>query len=174
MATHSSVLARRIPGTEEPGGLPTMGSHRVGHDWSDLAAAAAKEAWLSWGFAGGALVKHLPVNVGDTSSILGSGRSSGEGNGNLLHYSCLENLLDRGAWQAIVHGVAKSQTWLKELNWHTCACLGYTSSVILVLSQEFHGYSVSITFCLQSISSITTCIQKIIIIIIIWNPFGSK
>ena len=40
MATHSSVLAWRIPGTEEPDGLPSMGSHRVGHDWSDLAAAA--------------------------------------------------------------------------------------------------------------------------------------
>ena len=41
MATHSSVLAWRIPGTGEPGGLPSMGSHRVGHDWSDLRAAAA-------------------------------------------------------------------------------------------------------------------------------------
>ena len=41
MATHSSVLAWRIPGTGEPGGLPSIGSHRVGHDWSDLAAAAA-------------------------------------------------------------------------------------------------------------------------------------
>ena len=41
MATHSIVLAWRIPGTGEPGGLPSMGSHRVGHDWSDLAAAAA-------------------------------------------------------------------------------------------------------------------------------------
>ena len=40
MATHSSVLAWRIPGTAEPGGLPSMGSYRVGHDWSDLAAAA--------------------------------------------------------------------------------------------------------------------------------------
>ena len=39
MATHSSVFAWRIPGTREPGGLPSMGSHRVGHDWSDLAAA---------------------------------------------------------------------------------------------------------------------------------------
>ena len=49
MATHSSVLAWRIPGTAEPCGLPSMGSHRVGHDWSDLAAAAAtwkaQEAW---------------------------------------------------------------------------------------------------------------------------------
>ena len=41
MATHSSVLAWRIPGTGEPGGLPSLGSHRVGHNWSDLAAAAA-------------------------------------------------------------------------------------------------------------------------------------
>ena len=41
MATHSSILAWRIPGTGEPGGLPSMGSHRVGHDWSDLAAVAA-------------------------------------------------------------------------------------------------------------------------------------
>ena len=44
MATHSSVLAWRIPGTGEPDGLPSMGSHRVGHDWSDLAAAAAAAA----------------------------------------------------------------------------------------------------------------------------------
>ena len=44
MATHSSVLAWRIPGIGEPGGLPSMGSHRVGHDWSDLAAAAAAAA----------------------------------------------------------------------------------------------------------------------------------
>ena len=43
MATHSSVLAWRIPGSAEPGGLPSMGSHRVGHDWSDLAAVAAAQ-----------------------------------------------------------------------------------------------------------------------------------
>ena len=47
MATHSSVLAWRIPGTGEPGGLPSMGSHRVGHDWSDLAAAAAASVQFS-------------------------------------------------------------------------------------------------------------------------------
>ena len=44
MATHSSVLAWRIPGMGEPGGLPSMGSHRIRHDWSDLAAAAAAAA----------------------------------------------------------------------------------------------------------------------------------
>ena len=48
MATHSSVLAWRIPGTGEPGGLPSMGSHRVGHDWSDLAAAAAAAVYKLW------------------------------------------------------------------------------------------------------------------------------
>ena len=47
-ATHSSVLAWRIPGTGEPGGLPSMGSHRVGHDWSDLAAAVGTYG-VAWG-----------------------------------------------------------------------------------------------------------------------------
>ena len=53
MATHSSILGWRIPGTGEPGGLLSMGSHRVGHDWSDLAAAAAaacESKFLSLGF----------------------------------------------------------------------------------------------------------------------------
>ena len=54
MATHSSVLAWRIPGTVEPGELLSLGSHRVGHDWSDLAAAAAADStkpwWFSWMF----------------------------------------------------------------------------------------------------------------------------
>ena len=49
MATYSSILAWRIPGTEEPGGLPSMGSHRVGHDWCDLAAAGHCRACVcSW------------------------------------------------------------------------------------------------------------------------------
>ena len=47
MATHSSVLAWRIPGMAEPGGMPSMGSHGVGHDWNDLAAAAAAEMYKS-------------------------------------------------------------------------------------------------------------------------------
>ena len=52
MAAHSSVLAWRIPGTAVPGGLPSMGSHRVGHDWSDLAAAAAAASlWLLLSFS---------------------------------------------------------------------------------------------------------------------------
>ena len=49
MATHSSVLAWRIPGTGEPGGMPSLGSHRVGHDLSDLAAAASGPLSTQWG-----------------------------------------------------------------------------------------------------------------------------
>ena len=62
------------------------------------------------------VVKNLPTNSGDIrdlGSIPGLGRSPGEGNGNPLQYSCLVNPMDRGAWQAMVHEVAKSQTRLK-------------------------------------------------------------
>ena len=62
------------------------------------------------GFLGDSVVKNLPANAGDIrdlGSILGSGRSSGEGNGNPLQYSCLKNPMDRGTWWATVHGVAK-------------------------------------------------------------------
>ena len=53
------------------------------------------------------MVKNLPVNAGDVGLIPGSGRSPGGGNGNPLQYSCLENSMDRGAWQAIVHGITR-------------------------------------------------------------------
>ena len=61
------------------------------------------------GFLCGSVVKNPPANGGDAGSIPGceSGRSSGEGNGNTLQYSCLENPIDRGAWQAAVHKVAE-------------------------------------------------------------------
>ena len=58
------------------------------------------------------MVKNLPANEGDMDSIPGLGISPGEGNDNPLQYSCLENPMDRGAWRATVHGVAKSQTGL--------------------------------------------------------------
>ena len=53
------------------------------------------------------MVKTLPPNAGDMASIPGLGRSSGGGNGNPLQYSCLEKPMDRGAWRATVHGIAK-------------------------------------------------------------------
>ena len=59
------------------------------------------------GITGDSVVKNLPANAGEVSLIPGSGRSPGEGNGNALQCSCLENPMDRGVWQATVHGVAR-------------------------------------------------------------------
>ena len=79
MAAHSSVLAWRIPGTGESGGLPSVGSHRVRHDRSDLAAANAGD-------------------IRDVGSISGLGASPGGGHGNPLQYYCPEKAMDQGAW----------------------------------------------------------------------------
>ena len=84
MAPHSSTLAWKIPWTEEPGGLQSMGSRRVRHDWAT----------------------HFHFSL---SCI-------GEGNGNPLQCSCLENPRDGGAWWAAVYGVTQSQTRLKQLS----------------------------------------------------------
>ena len=73
MATHSSVLAWRIPGMVEPGGLPSTGSHRVKHDRSDLAAAAAAR-----GFPSDSVVKNPPVDTGAADLISGWGRFPGD------------------------------------------------------------------------------------------------
>ena len=83
MATYSSIVSWRILWTEKPGGLLSMGLHRVRHDWSDL---ACMHAYI------------------------------GEGNGNPLQYSCLENPRDREAWWAAIYGVAQNWTWLKRLS----------------------------------------------------------
>ena len=107
--TNSSVLAWRIPGTGEPGGLPSMGSHIDGYNRSDLAVVAAVDIEPTWN-AG---------EADDAVSIPGSGRSPGGGNGNLLQYSGLENSMDRGAWWATVLGVIKSCARLKQLSMHT-------------------------------------------------------
>ena len=80
MATHSSTLAWQIPQTEEPGGLQSMGSLEVGHNW-------ATSLWCI-----------------------------GEGNGNPLQYSCLEDPRDGGTWWATVSEVAQSRTQLKQLS----------------------------------------------------------
>ena len=82
MAPQSSTLSWKIPWMEEPGGLQSMGSGRIGHDWG-------------------------------TSLSLSC---IGEGNGNPLQCSCLENLRDGGAWWATVYRVTQSWTWLKRLS----------------------------------------------------------
>ena len=83
MAPHSSTLAWKIPWTEEPGRLRSMGSLRVGHDWAHF---------------------HFSLSC------------IGEGNGNPLQCSCLENPRDRGAWWAAVYGVAQGRTRLEWLS----------------------------------------------------------
>ena len=68
---------------------------------------------INWASQVVTVVKDLPTNardIGDVGSIPGSGRSPGGGHGSPLQYSCLENPMDRGAWQAVVHGAAKSWT----------------------------------------------------------------
>ena len=70
------------------------------------------------------MVKNLPAGSGDDAgSVPESGRSPGEGNGNPLQYSCLENSMDRGAWQCTGHGVSKSQTQLKQFSTELSRCL---------------------------------------------------
>ena len=93
MAPHSSNLAWKIPWTEEPGGLQSMGSLRVD------------------------TTEHLHFHF-SLSCI-------GEGNGNPLQCSCLENPRDRGAWWAAVYGVAQSRTRLKQLSSSSSMYLAY-------------------------------------------------
>ena len=200
MGTHSSILAWRIPWTEEPGGLQSMGSQRVGHNiviehahmqsirkptkrylkrgevhslWSEklplpyvtfsrkqttigFSSLTSSESpcWLlttSWSPSSFTLIEPAPSfralisfvirqslafvlasqvalvvknslasagDLTDMGSIPVLGRSPGGGHGNPLQYSCLENPMDRGAWQATVHGEAKSWTQLKRLSTH--------------------------------------------------------
>ena len=89
---------------------------------------------ISLGFPGGSAVKNPPANAGDTSSIPGSGRSPGEENGNPFQYSCLRNPMDRGAWQAIVHGAAKSET---QPSIHTVLVTKYNFSFLNKFFKKF-------------------------------------
>ena len=77
-------------------------------------------SFLLQSFPGGSDSKASTCNLGDLGSIPESGRSPGEGNGNPLQYSCLENPMDGGAWQSTVHGVSKSQTWLSDFTFTSC------------------------------------------------------
>ena len=105
MAPHSSTLAWKIPWTEEPGGLQSMGSLSVGYDWATSLSCI------------------------------------GEGNGNPLQYSCLENPRNGGAWWAAICGVAQSQTRLKRLSSssraHIITCFSMISVKTLVGKLEF-------------------------------------
>ena len=85
---------------------------------------------LQRGFPSGSVIKNPPANAGDagdTCSIPGSGRSPGEGNGNLHQYSCLGNPTDREAWWVTVHGVSESRTWLSA---HTHTKMTFTTETV--------------------------------------------
>ena len=91
------------------------------------------------GFPSGSDGKESACSVGDLGSIPGSGESPGEGNDNPLQYSCLENPMERGAWQAAVYGVAKSWTRLSDFTLsETSEYLGYSK----VISPVFPFYTI--------------------------------
>ena len=125
MAIHSSTIAWKIPWTEEPGRLQSMGLQRVRHNWATLLLLEQTFETRGNGIpslltggkicdyphtCGGSECKESACSVGVPGSIPGLRRFHGEGNGNPPQYPCLENSLDRGAWQATGHGVTKSQT----------------------------------------------------------------
>ena len=130
MAPHSSTLAWKIPWMEEPGWLQSMGSLRVGHDFTftfhfhalekEKATHSSTLAWKTpWMEEPGRLQSMGSRRVGHLTERLHfhfSLSCIGEGNGNPLQCSCLENPRDGGVWWAAVYGVAQSQTRLKRLS----------------------------------------------------------
>ena len=143
MAAHSSILAWRIPGTGEPGGLPSLGSHRVGHDWSDLAAAAAVAA------AGGLAIKNPPAIQETWGWSLGQDNPLEE---EMATHSSTLAWRTRG--HATVHGVTKSQARLKQLSTYTLSLLKDELephpllNIPVLTSLSFHEFSVSSSWCL--------------------------
>ena len=141
MAIHCRILAWEIPWTEEPGGLWSLVSQRVGHDWTHTDTHTHRHTHRHTGSFRSFMQDlvswpeieprpcflffqiPLPIvsdgkvsacNVGDLGLIPGLGKSSGEGNGSPLQYSCLGISMDRGAWWATIHGVTKSRTRLSD------------------------------------------------------------
>ena len=110
----------------------------------------ASNFWLSAGsmrrerqcFPGRSDSKESDYSERDQGLIPGSGRSPGEGNGNPLQYSSLENSMDRGSWRAMVHEVAKNQTWLSDLHTHTYTHHVRTESIILNSRRNSHNDTV--------------------------------
>ena len=115
MATHSSICAWRILWTEEPDGSQSwpvpMGHKQLGmtehtaHTHTTHTHTYVHTQTHIWGFPGGSDGKESACNAGDSASISEFKNFPGEKNGYPLQYSGLENSMDRGAWQAIVHGV---------------------------------------------------------------------
>ena len=127
MAPHSSTLEWKIPWMEEHGRLQSIRLLRVGHDWATSLLLFTFMHWrrkwqptpvpvikgLPWWHSG----KEFAFNAGNMGSILSSERSPGGGNVNPLQYSCLENSMDRGAWQLQFKG-SKELVRTEGLNTH--------------------------------------------------------
>ena len=119
------------------------------------------------GFLGGSVVKKTPANAGETGSTPGLGRPPGEGNGNWLQYSCLENPMDRGAWQAIVYGVAKSRIQLSD--WTT---IPYYSVLLNIWVDEPYLPFSDLKDTSNSLMFVTRLLERCIKII--FNPLCFK
>ena len=130
MATHSSILPWRIPMVR---GAWRPLVHGAAKSWTRLSDEAQHSIYI-YRVSQVAKWKEFPCSAWDLGSIPGSGRSPGGGHGNPLQYSCQENPLDRGAWRATVHRVAKPWIWLKWL-----------SSSKLLLRKCLHWFLTTIT-----------------------------
>ena len=106
MATHSRIIAWRIPMDRGSWWVTVHGIAKSQTQLKQLSTAHGRGE----GFPGGSVVKNVPASAGDAGSIPGLERTPGGWHGNPLQYSCLENLMDRGAWRAIVHRDSKSWT----------------------------------------------------------------
>ena len=105
--------------------------------------------YFIWGFPGGLMVKNLPTNAKDMGLIPGLGRFLGVGNGNPLQFSCVGNSMGRGAWQATVHGVTKSQIWARmhkpnHQSWKTYLHTLYLQN--MNLQKKMISYNLSLAF----------------------------
>ena len=137
MASHSSTLAWKIPWMEEPGGLQSMGSLRVGHNWAN-----------------------------SLSRI-------GEGNGNPLQCSCLENPRDGGAWWAAVCGVAQSRTRLKRLSSSSAHIMCVSCSVVSDSSRP-HGLQPTRLLCPWDFPGKSTGVGCHCLLLILWSQWEVK
>ena len=139
MATHSSVLAWRIPGMGEPGGLPSMGSHRVGHDWSDLAAAAAA-AGHSLLLLGSFPELHtwasLLVRWPPKECQLSSQQQLGSNPGHTIHWPCGSSSprldpLQPGVSGDLHHLILLNLLWIPKHTGYTITCFIYLARLFL-------------------------------------------
>ena len=113
-------------------------------EWVAIAFSEIQPQRIYLGFPGGSVVKNSPANAGDMGWIHGSGRSPGEGNGNVLQYSCLENSMDRGAWRTTVNQVTKEQDMTYRLKTTTKEGLGSFKNKIREMRQKLH-----LSFCYE-------------------------